>query len=275
MTIRRKGGIGTQKRRIIFSALMTAIMLLNACSKQSPGEKIYAAPEPVAERSISAYGVISPGGIRNITIDFPATVMDLKVHEGQRVVKGDLLVVLDTSVYFSQIRSKENDLAAARIEAQRALADGTKDDYDVRLMIANVSKLEGELDAMRAALDRNYLTANGIVSDVDDGLVSEITCHRGDQIVPGAKILTIMDMKDIVVKAHIPEQFFADVTVGSIANIVPLMNRDMKFSGKVSRIIGLATDKMGETVVPIEITFDKYDPILLPGFNVDVEILLE
>ncbi len=95
---------------------------------------------------------------------------------------------------------------------------------------------------------------------------------EGDIINPEVKLLSIIGLDNIIVKADIPEEFIKDVNMGSKAIIVPLADKTKKYKGSIIKIDSRAIYKNGETIVPVEISIDNMDDFLLPNFNVDVTI---
>ncbi len=137
---------------------------------------------------------------------------------------------------------------------------------------ARIANQERELERLRSQSRRSYISGSAIVADVPDGVVSEIGCAEGDALQPGRKLCSLQDLSSIMVEANISEEFIKDIHVGSPADIVPLADSSRTYKGKVTRISGLAVRVNGETVIQVEIAFDKPDDFLRPNFNVDVKI---
>lgn len=135
--------------------------------------------------------------------------------------------------------------------------------------------IESEISQMKDKLKRSYISGNNIVSDTDNGIVFEIGYKPGDMVSPTKKVLSIMNLDTIVVKADVAEEFIRDVKMGANAEILLIADKSKQYKGKVINISNRAVVKNGETVVSVEISIDNKDDFLLPNFNVDVEIYME
>ena len=135
--------------------------------------------------------------------------------------------------------------------------------------------LEADLKLLNSKLAKPYLKGSDIVSDVESGLVYEIGYVQGDVASSQKKLLSIMDLGSLVVDANVPEEFIRDVKIGALVNITPTADKSKKYEGKVSYISGIASNNNGETQIPVMITIDNMDDFLLPGFNVDVSIMID
>ncbi len=137
---------------------------------------------------------------------------------------------------------------------------------------AKISILETELAELQAQAAKSFISGNTIVSDVADGIVTEIGYIEGDYINKAKKVCGLLDLGSMIVEANIPEEFAKDAKVGSRAEIVPVADTARTYTGTVTRISSMAVKSSGETVIPVEITVDGKDGFLLPNYNVDVKI---
>lgn len=330
-------------KRIMIFLLAAAMLLSTACSKSAKKVNGEAAPTPAPRKAVEAFGIVEVNEIRNINLDFDTVVEEVPVKEGQRVKKGDVLVVLDMKGYMEQIGRKVNELNIARLEAEGQLKDG--EDPDIKKLVNDLNyandalskalseqetkkkllesgaisryeydeflrgidekrknaedikysmdilmhekkqgiaiqnqkaeSIESEISQMKDKLKRSYISGNNIVSDTDNGIVFEIGYKPGDMVSPTKKVLSIMNLDTMVVKADVAEEFIKDVKMGANAEILPIADKSKQYRGKVINISNRAVVKNGETVVPVEISIDNKDDFLLLNFNVDVEIYME
>jgi multidrug resistance efflux pump len=135
--------------------------------------------------------------------------------------------------------------------------------------------VQSEISQMKDKLGRSYITGNNIVSDLENGIVYEIGYKPGDLVSPAKKVLSIMNLDTMVVKADVAEEFIKDVKLGANVEILPVADTAKKYKGKVMNISSKAVVKNGETVVPVEMSIENKDSFLSPNFNVDVEINIE
>ncbi|MTI65346.1 MAG: HlyD family efflux transporter periplasmic adaptor subunit [Firmicutes bacterium] len=141
---------------------------------------------------------------------------------------------------------------------------------------SEITTLKNEVDSMENKLSNNTsLDKNKIISKLQNGIITEIKYKEGDYVSAKLKLLSIMNLDNMYVKADIPEEFIKDVKVGADVKIIPLADNEKEYHGKVTRILGMAVKNNGETIIPIEISIDDLDKFLIPNLNVDVEISKE
>jgi multidrug resistance efflux pump len=109
-------------------------------------------------------------------------------------------------------------------------------------------------------------------NEIKNGVVCQLECNEGDKIAPDAKIFSIVDLDNLYIEANVAEEFIKDVKVGSTVSIVPYADKTKTYKGKVTAISGCAALKNGETTVPVSISIDESNTILLPNYNVEVSI---
>jgi multidrug resistance efflux pump len=128
---------------------------------------------------------------------------------------------------------------------------------------------------MKEKLNKNYISGSNIVCTMDNGIVCELGYKAGDEVSSEKKILGLINMDTLVVKANVAEEFIKDVKLDAKAEIIPVADKSSKYDGKVTNIARKAVVQNGETVIPVEISIDNRDGFLLPNFNVDVKIYMD
>ncbi|HHT48821.1 MAG TPA: HlyD family efflux transporter periplasmic adaptor subunit [Firmicutes bacterium] len=161
--------------------------------------------------------------------------------------------------------------------ALKALNEGTSGS---ELAALNVQKekiklLENKLFMLRKKLDQNFIRNNQVISNVENGVIVEIGYAEGDLLTPEKKVLSIIDLDSLIVKANIAEEFIKDLQIGAEVMVTPVADYDRTYRGKVIRRSAVAVKDNGETVVPVEISIDDQNDFLLPNFNVDVKIYID
>jgi multidrug resistance efflux pump len=148
---------------------------------------------------------------------------------------------------------------------------------DLGLAIQNekASAMESEIRQMKEKLNKNYISGSNIVCTMDNGIVCELGYKAGDEVSSEKKILSLMNMDTLVVKADVAEEFIKDVKLDAKAEIIPVADKSSQYDGKVTNIARKAVVQNGETVVPVEISIDNRDGFMLPNFNVDVKIYMD
>lgn len=271
---------------LIISIGLTAALTACGGSNTSSTDKKPAASVKQNKNTIEASGTVQASNIENIVIDFQATaipkVTKVNVQEGQQVKKGDKLVELDMSDYNATIKGKQKALDAdinakeADVESKKDITgDNAKKAYQAKID-AGQAKIDAdkvEIDALKAKLNRPYLNDSGIISNMDNAVVTDISYKAGDLASPEKAVLSLKDLNSLYVQANVSEEFIKDVAVGKSVEIIPTSDANAKITGKVTSIASAATlSKNGDTYIPVNISIDQNNGKLMPNYNVDVEI---
>ena len=86
-----------------------ALSLLAGCSKEVKADAKMEEQVVKADMKVEAWGEVEGTIIKEIYVDFPATVEAIKVKEGQIVKKGEELVLLNYEPYKQTILMKEKE----------------------------------------------------------------------------------------------------------------------------------------------------------------------
>ena len=155
--------------------------------------------------------------------------------------------------------------------------DSTVRNNDLELAIhkEKAAAMESEIKQMKNKINTSNILGNNIVCDIENGIIYELGYKAGDMVDSDAKILSVLNLDTLVVKADVAEEFIKDVRLGANVEIVPVADKARLYKGKVISISKKAIEQNGETIIPVEISIENKDSFLLPNFNVDVKILTE
>lgn len=132
--------------------------------------------------------------------------------------------------------------------------------------------LEKELDIYKGKLQKDYLDGNRLVSNVENGIVKSIAVENGTVLGSdlGQKlVMEIIDQDSVYVSAEVDEEFIRSITTDTPVRIVPAMNPQLEFKGKVSQIAAMAVEKDGGRIVKVQVIPDDRERVLKPGYTVD------
>jgi multidrug resistance efflux pump len=144
--------------------------------------------------------------------------------------------------------------------------------YSIQIQKEKISQIEKELKLMEQKLNKSFLRDDCIISDVQNGIVSDIGYVRGDQISPENKILSIQNLDALFIEANVAEEYIKDVKLGAEVEITPVADRTKLYKGKVSKITEKAKEMNGETTITVEIDIEDKTDLLRPNYNVDLKI---
>lgn len=163
----------------IGSSILLISSLMTGCGrKASAGAADSQAVEISQEAEIDAWGEVKYQDAYQIIIDFPATVKEIKVKEGDVVHKGDVLAVLDAGEFHKTIAKLEDQKAAG----EAALTGIHQDTAGLKAQIAQKKR-----DVATAQTDWNnakLLYDAGDISKTDyDKYVTNLEAQKTGQKV--------------------------------------------------------------------------------------------
>ena len=191
--------------------------------------------------------------VNDIAPQSPVRIRQINVEVGDRVRKGQVLVVLDNN----SLTQVESQLKNQRVEFQR-----TEELYKV----GGASK--SAYDAQKTSLDvlesqyRNLVENTQLVSPID-GVVSARNYDAGD-LYSGSPVLVVQKITPVKLLLDVNEQYFKDVKVGMpIENITLDAYPGETFQGKVS-IVYPTIDRSTRTF-QIEVQIPNANQRIRPG----------
>ena len=275
------------------------------------GRGIQADAEPIERRSIESWvrapGLIQPIVSVDISSNVTGRVVQLYVEEGQRVERGDLLLVLDDTRYQSAVDQYEALLSAARsqlllAEAQRDLAAqvlARREDLhargllsseeletarvDLRVKEATVAAQGDEIARQEAALaeSRRDLEETHFTAPIG-GVITSLNLEEGENVLigtmnnPGTVVLTIADLSRMEVEARINESDVVLVSPGQPVRIEVDAKRRTPLVGVVTTVgeSGTRSSRDEGAEFQVNVTITEPPAWLRPGMSADVEILV-
>ena len=169
---------------------------------------------------------------------------------------------------FKQGAVSQKDVTDAQIALTQA-----RDQYQVAQKQFDLQAAEGQLTAAKGKSSSAVaqLSYARIVSPIN-GVVTDRPIYPGEMAPSGAPILTVMDLSQVIARAHIAQQEAAELKTGDSAKIsVPGQTED--FSGKVT-LVSPALDP-NSTTVEVWVQAANPDGKLKPGSSVRVAIVSE
>ena len=223
---------------------------------------------------------------------------------GEAALKG---IYQNTSGLEAQIEQKKRDVATAQTDWSNAnvlyeAGDISKTEYDKYVTNLEAQKtnqrvlevqleqlkntnssnssqqassngaIEKELDIYKGKLQKDYLDGNRLVSNVENGIIKSIAVENGTVLGSdlGQKlVMEIIDQDSVYVSAEVDEEFIHNITLDTPVRIVPAMNPQTEFQGKVSQIAAMAVEKDGGRIVKVQVMPDDPERVLKPGYTVD------
>uniref|UniRef100_A0A832I3F0 Efflux RND transporter periplasmic adaptor subunit n=1 Tax=Eiseniibacteriota bacterium TaxID=2212470 RepID=A0A832I3F0_UNCEI len=257
---------------------------------------------------VRAPGKIEPRTQVKISADIPGKVVQLRVKEGDRVRRGELLLQLDDTQYRASLQQARAALATAQArlrEAEKALAINTANfgrqralfeqkllsqaEWDEATRLHESARVQAaaaaeEVSRARAAVDAAQDNVRKCRFEAPfDGVVSALNVEQGEIVItgtmnnPGTQIMVVSDLSRMLVRADVDETDVVDMKVGQKAKISVDAFPDTTFPGTVTEIGNTAKRSLtsaveGQTNFEVKVVFDVDVPEVRPGMTADVEI---
>lgn len=145
LRMERCGMMNRKKIKHINSALSIFMLLaitisLVGCGKTE--DKAVAPSEKPKESFIEAQGVVKTTKSANITLDFSAKILDIKVKEGQGLKLNDPIMELDISDYLKRIKDAQNQLSIEKLNLEKLIINTGDGIVSGKSTITNLNNLK-------------------------------------------------------------------------------------------------------------------------------------
>ncbi len=252
---------------------------------------------------LNASGYVTASKKASVAPKVTGMLVELNVDEGSRVRKGNILARLESDdLQASRAQAYANlEAALQNIESARAelydaranhrrkselLVEGIvpKADYDLaenRLKRAEaaVRAAEASAEAARAAVRASEVAIQyTYIRAPFDGVVLTKNADVGDIVTPfgaatglKAAVVTIADMKSLLIEADVSESNLSKIKVGQPCEIVLDALPEKRFDGIIHSIVPTA-DRTKASVM-VKVRFKELDPSILPDMSAKVAFL--
>lgn len=206
-----------------------------------------------------------------------AAVVEVRVREGDAVIPGQILAVLDGREQQSAVDAARDGQAAARIAAE-AQRDATARDKILYNAKAFSQEQWDRSRALAAAADAGLAAAQKVLKVAETrlsytelaapvaGVVAKRLADPGDLAVPGKPVLEIVRQNDVRVRAKLPQE---DIVLLQVGQPATLTAGDDQITAPVSRIFPSAD---GNHLVTFEVDLDTPPTSFVAGATVGMDI---
>ena len=278
-------------QRIIFSAVLLSLVVLAGCSGErndpnaSP-EVVRNIPLTSAKRTnvpdyFEAVGTVRAAQSSQIASQMMGNILEMRVHEGDRVRRGQILAVIDDA----QPRAGLDRAAAMQASAQQEitaadsqfhLAEATlkryQDLYDKKSVSPQeFDEVKARFQAAQAQRDMSYsgqaqvqaalaqartMLEYSRVRAPFDGVVTERKMDAGTLANPGMPLFTVEDPRHYRLETTVDEGAISQVRMGQTIP-VRIDALDAELVGKVLEIVPAADSATRSFVVKINLPADQ------------------
>lgn len=192
------------------------------------------------------------------------TVTDLRVEEGERVSRGDVLLALDTQAPAgtlesarAQVTSLEEQVEVARRDVdryQRLVDVGAVSEQQLETARNQLATLQAQLaDARARRTEAGERVADTRPVAPLGGVVSQRPVNGGDVVSVGEPLVTIVDPSNLRLVASVPADALSQLEVGAPVQFEVSGFPDETFNGSVTRINPVADPATRQVTLYVDI----------------------
>ena len=272
-------------RRMLFmlGAVVVVVAILAALKFNSIYQQIqqFQAPKPAIDvetelarrmdwqSRLPAIGTLKASQGIDLSVEIAGTITDVQFQSGEKVSKGQAIVLLDSEMEQASLASAEADLNLSRLEFQRArsLLDRqaiSRSEYD--RLNAESQKAAASVAQLRASLSKKRILAPF------SGTIGIRQVDVGDYIAAGTPIATLQDLTTLYVDFFLAEQHVPLLKLGQRVQLQVAAYPGERFEG----VIRALNPKVETTTRNVQVRAELGNPDgrLLPGMFADLQVLL-
>lgn len=212
------------------------------------------------------YGTVQSDQNVQVYSELSGKIMEFKVKEGDRVSKGQLLVVVDVSVLKNQERELKTrlELAETTFQKQKKLWDqNIGSEMQFLQAKSNRDGLERSLKTLQSQI------AMGNVKASFSGIIDETFLKEGEMAMPGMPLLRLVNLNEVFIKADVSENYLGRVKEGDQV-VVSLPSVGVSLKSTIERT-GQFINEANRTF-KIKTTVKNKDHVLKPNMVALLEI---
>ncbi len=202
-----------------------------------------------------------------ISSEVSGQITSIKVAEGQRVKRGQVLAKLNTSLIEKNITEVKTQLELAKIIYEKQSDLWNKEVGSERQYLETKNNYEG-LQNKLATLQEQYNMS--IIRSPINGNVEDIILKKGELASPGMQLMQIIDLDKLHVSAKLSEAYLPVISEGDTVDITFPTYPDIVLREKVTRV-GNVINKKNRTF-KVEIEINNNDGRLKPNLLANIKI---
>ncbi|MDE2345960.1 MAG: efflux RND transporter periplasmic adaptor subunit [Gammaproteobacteria bacterium] len=241
-------------------------------------------------QTVSANGTLNPVIEVNVGSQVSGTVQKLYADFNSRVHKGQVLCVLDPTLFKAQVaqslanlHSAEANLELAVVNEQRlqklqSSGYAAQSDLDQAAATRKSAQAQVELATAQLRHDQTNLAYTVIRSPVD-GVVINRVIDVGQTVAASFQTPTLFvigqNLRNMQIDVTVDEADIGQIKAGQAANFTVDAYPERKFSGRVTQIRLNPTIVQNVVTYDVVIGVDNRDELLLPGMTAYVNVVVQ
>lgn len=268
---------------LMLGAVIVVVLILAAFKFNSIYSQIqqFKAPKPpinveVAESSrlpwqsrLPAIGTLTASQGIDLSVEIAGTISAVQFRSGEKVSKGQPIVLLDSEIEQASLTAAQADLHLAKVEFERArsLVDRqaiSRSEFD--RLNAESQKAAATVAQLKASLAKKRILAPF------SGTIGISQVDVGDFVAAGTPIATLQDLSKLFVDFYLAEQQVPLLAIGQPVHLQVAAFPGEQFEGKIVAL----NPKVEITTRNVQVRAELANPgeRLLPGMFADLQVLL-
>jgi membrane fusion protein (multidrug efflux system) len=219
-------------------------------------------------QTITAVGSLRSDESVTVRPEVAGRISAIRFQEGQRVAKGDTLVMLDPAINDAEVQQARANLTLAKSKFDRSvdlaksnfISGQAKDEAENNLKVAQASLTLAEAKLAKTTIKAPF-----------SGIIGLRSVSVGDYVKEGADIVNLESIDPLKVDFRVPEMYITQVKVGQPLSVTLDAMPGRTFEGRVFAVNPLL-DAAGRAVV-IRAQVRNADTSLRPGMFTRVRLV--
>ena len=284
-----------------FILLMVLVVAMSGCGKKAPAAEEYLPPVETATAAVSdlshflnTTGEVIASEEAAIAPKISGRVSSVNVAVGDRVSKGQVLLLLESSESRSSVAQSEAAVGIARVnvlKARQALADAEQNYDRISTLYQAQAVSKAQFEESQSALNNSRYglqlaeeqqrqseaalasardnLGNYAVTSPISGHVAVVNVHSGEMASPQMTAVTVVKMDSVKVKANVSENVISSIQKGlQVPVSIGVLGKTV--SGTVVSV-GPQSDS-STRAFPVEITLDNKQGDIRPGMVANLKL---
>ena len=240
--------------------------------KQDSKIKVYCTPitNQTFQKQIVSNGKIEAKQKSNLRFKISNIIASIKVKNGQKVNKGQLLAILENDIANNQVEKTSIAFEKAKSQLQEEKINyglDNRDSLSNPQVLRNLKMRSGYLEAENALKNARFEYNQSFIRTPFSGIIASIEIKAGDYITSNEVFCILIDQKQFTVKFSILENELSLVKINQQVTIALFSNIENTYSGIITEINPLV-DENG--LVQVKANISNVDDSLLDGMSVKI-----
>jgi membrane fusion protein (multidrug efflux system) len=220
---------------------------------------------------LNTVGTLTAVNGTDISSEASGIVTAIQFESGQEVKKGDVLVLLDTSVEQAQLKNDQAAVKLAQMNYERyktLLKKNVLAQSEFDTAAAKLEESQASQEATQAKIQQKTVTAPF------NGRIGIRLINIGQYLSAGTAMVTLQSLDPLYVQFNLPEQYLANLYIQQPIELA--INNSSSNKKAISGAITAINSKVDQTTrnVLIQATIPNKDVQLYPGMFAQVKVLL-